>query len=70
MESPATHILIEKSSEDAESFERFLEEIESLARTNRDHNLLLRLERVRMASGVLNISRKMCCEYLDPFIRN
>ena len=60
--------IIEEFSEDAVVFGSFLDNIENYARAKSNFELLRRLEKTREASGALNISRKMCLEYLAPFI--
>jgi hypothetical protein len=60
--------LIEQFSADPEIFSAFCDEAEFWAGNKLNPDLILRLQRVREASLVLNISRKMCLEYLSPFI--
>lgn len=60
--------LIEEFSADPEIFKVFCDEAEIWAVGRRDTGLISRLQRVREASLILNISRKMCLEYLSPFI--
>ncbi|MEK7599042.1 MAG: hypothetical protein AAB474_01125 [Patescibacteria group bacterium] len=60
--------LIEQFTSDSETFGLFLDEAEIWAGDKRDPALMTRLQRVRENSLVLNISRKMCLEYLSQFI--
>ena len=60
--------MTEEFSEDAGEFNSFMNSIENYARAKSNYELLGRLEKAREASGALNISRKMCLEYLAPFI--
>src|SRR3989338_6339021 len=53
-----------RTFEDAGVFGSFLDNIENYARAKSNFGLLRRLEKTREASGALNISRKMCLEYL------
>lgn len=62
--------MIEGASEDSVKFKNFLDELENWAKAKPNFGLLGRLQKAREASSVLNIGRKMCLEYLIPFINS
>ncbi len=59
---------IEEIAEDSGKFGFFLDSLENYAREKSNPAFLGRLEKAREASLVLNVGRKMCLEYLAPFL--
>ncbi|OGZ28953.1 MAG: hypothetical protein A2931_02740 [Candidatus Niyogibacteria bacterium RIFCSPLOWO2_01_FULL_45_48] len=59
--------IIEALAEEPEKFTDFIDGLENWAMENENHALISKIQRVR-GSILLNIGRKMCLEYLAPFI--
>lgn len=60
---------IEHISQDPDRFERFLDEFTEWARGNRNFELAGRAAEARRVALTLNISRKMCLEYLMSLVQ-
>ncbi len=59
--------IIDALAYEPDKFNAFLDNLERWAMDGEKHGFLLKIRRAR-ESAVLNISRKMCLEYLAPFI--